>query len=255
MPQRATTPNLPGIPTVPRLGGGAVGPFSPDQLSSLRGWYNHDSIVTDNLTVQGWNDASGNGNHLVPISAEPIYSIEVIGPFSAVNFVTLDGITGTPLHRNAALFSSTGATLFVVLMKGAAWGEAGAWLTSHSFTGHHPFSDNAVYDGAFATARKSCGAQVVTIADNWRIFCIRSTANSYQMHIDGQQQFATGTNTYSNGDNFILGCGSYNGVSQNYALEGPMMEALAFNAFLSDADANKVGNYLADRFTLTWADL
>lgn len=251
MPQRATTPNLPGIPTVPRLGGGAVGPFSPDQIAGLQAWYKDTGIVDDGVNVSQWSDSSGNGNHLTPIGAQPDYLGGGLNSRDIVGFTTPDGSVGTALHRNAALMAGTAATMFMVANKQSTWGESGLYTTrAVAQANHHPFSDLAVYDAFFSSARKACGAQVQDIPDTWTIIAIRSQASDYRMHVNGVLQHQTSTNTFALGSDFVLGCGAYDGANTTYALDGFLAEVIVYNQFLSDGQLDQVIGYLRDRFNL-----
>jgi hypothetical protein len=115
---------------------------------------------------------------------------------------------------------------------------------------HHPFSDNAIYDTFFSTARKSCGTQVVTIPNNWVILIIRSQANDYRMQINSTSQFTTATNTFALGSDFIVGCGAYDGANQTYALQGPVAEFAVYNAFLSDSNVANLVSYYQSLFLI-----
>lgn len=252
MPKYPTIPELKRRGTIPLIGGtGAAAPFSPSDIAGLQAWWQESGIQTEGSDVTGWNDSSGNAKNLAILG--DLAGLSTLNGHQVVHFNTADGIFGTPLNRGSQLMTGTASTTFLVARKDSTWNESGIYTTKLSFqANHHPFSDNAVYDANFSTARKSCGAQVVTIPDNWRIFGIRSQDNSYQMHIDGTLQFSTATNTFALGTDFVIGCGATDGADQNYALLGDIAEVLVYNAFLSDAQLDQVGGYLATRFALTW---
>jgi hypothetical protein len=254
MPRYATLPTLhKRKATIPLIGNDLTssGGFTPATPAGLQAWYKDTGIVDDGSTVQQWSDSSGNGNHLLPIGTEPGISIDNLNHHNVVLFSTSDGSTGTPLHKGSALMSGSAATMVIVAYKDSNWGEGG-WYTTRAIAqaNHHPFSDNNVYDTFFSTARKSCGAQVVTISDNWRILIIRSQANDYRMQIGSTSQFTTATNTFALGSDFILGCGAYDGANQTYAFQGMVAEAVVYNAFVSDSNVANLVSYYQSRFLI-----
>lgn len=236
--------------------GGDTGAFSPGDLASLQAWYKETGLVLEATDIIGWNDSSGNAKNLVPLDARPQLQANFLNGFDVVQFTTAAGSVGNPLNFGSAIMAGTAATLFIVGYKDSSWGEAGFYTTrATGQANHHPFSDNNVYDANFSTARKSCGAQVVTISNNWRIFCIQSETGNYRMYIDGQTQHTTATNTFALGSDLIIGVGDYDGINQTYALAGYVAEVILFNEVLSTTNVNNNGNYLADRFNLTWANV
>lgn len=234
------------------IGSGPEPPFSPDQLTDLSAWWKEDGIQVSGSDVTGWLDSSGNGRNLNPLGAFPQLNAGSLNGFDVIDFSSPDGTIGTPLNHGNDLLGGIAATTFIVAFKSSFWNEAGIYTARTNFqANHHPFSDNAVYDANFSTARKSCGAQVVAIADNWRIFSIRSGPADYRMEIDGIAQFSTVTNTYSQGQDFLLGAGAFDGATDTaYAMQGSIAEVIVYNRFLSDVERDQVINYLRTRFAL-----
>lgn len=242
-------PLIPTLPTVPNLGSPVSGAFSPSSIAGLQAWYKDTGIVESGGDITSWQDSSGNGNHLTPPLTPPQFGLEILSGINAVFFDTPDGAAGTPLTKGSALLAGTAATLFFVGNKSGTWPEAG-FYTGFTHAHHHPFSDISVYDGGFATVRKNCGAQIVPILDNWRIFSIRSQDGQYGIEIDGASQFSTGTNTFSLGTDFVLGAGTWAAGATANALQGYIIEVIVYNALLSAGQRAQVVGYLQDRFNI-----
>lgn len=227
------------------------GSFSPDQILGLEAWYKDTGIEISEGGVNAWNDASGNANHLTSLLTGIRPTTGTLNEITVVNF-TFDGDIGQTISMDSPLLSGSAATIFVVMNKdGAVAADSGGWITDFNFSNHHPLSSLEVRDGSFSSAQKNCGPQVVSIPDNWRIFSIRSQDNDFRVEVDGQTQFTTGTNTFSNGDLFLIGAGGCDaGLTPSFFLQGSIAEVIVYGVFLSDAQRDAVITYLRNRFNL-----
>jgi hypothetical protein len=211
--------------------------WTPDALPSLTLWLKGDTLSgADGSNVSLWSDASGNG---VDATASVNFPTLQTAELNSLNVVLS---TNPPASR---MFFPDGATwidgspsatvMFVVKCNGSNGpvmsANPGGW------NDHYPHTDNNIYDGFAATARKTVGDP--GDMTQWHIGCMRSATNDWKYFFNATEFFSTGTNTVGFGGETLFsneGGDCFNGLCA---------EVVLFVEALSVDNRQKVEGYLA----------
>ena len=247
-----------GVPSMQLLAArkaAAAGGFAPDDISGCRTWIEPDlqtgfSNGDDYLTAEDFSPAGIDATHSSSIN-EPTWRSNVINGRAVARF-TIE--TNFPFASHPLSGASAG-TLFVVSSivndppsLGLTGAIVGNWGSSGSGE-HWPFSDGNIYSDWGSTVRKTVGNPTPAMTSP-RIIAIVSAASDWRFYFEGGSAFySTASNTVGwNGTAPQLGrCR----ITTNSTLSD-IAAVIAYNTALSLTDINQVGDYLADRYDLTW---
>lgn len=112
---------------------------------------------------------------------------------------------------------------------------------------HHPYTDTAIYNGMYTTARKSVGNPSPSLASPYYITVI-STAGDWRERLNGTIIFSTATNTFQGVSNPLAYTIFGNTGASAYFFQGVMGEWIIYNTVLSAADIDIVEYYLANKW-------
>jgi hypothetical protein len=233
---------------------GAAPAFSPEDISGLTLWYDAGTIVnledTDPMD-DAWLDQSGNNNdaELDVATSEPLYRT-TDGPNSQpwVEFAVANNTRLlVPDVFNGVV---TAATCFAVVRVENLAASAAIHNFGSGDNALYTHSDGKIYEDWGSSARKDNITGGVTLTD-WHIYTVRSAASAFDLrHNGGAADFSTGTNTVGwRGATITLGSdgdGSANGGGNG------MAEYLVYASALSTTNMDLVGDYLADKYGITW---
>lgn len=227
--------------------------FVPTNIAGCQLWL--DAADTGTIAPGAtftWSDKSGNGYNAVQTTAarQPTTAIR---SQNSLNVLDFDG--GDRLDLPSGLYGiSNGAnTSFVV------W-ATDATTTNQRLLAGFTAADGTrygfmVYDpaGQFTVRNNSGGInqnQAVTFDTNAHIAALRRTGSTLDNIYDGN---LTSGSTAANFTVDSLYIGASNTLA--FPLNGMIAEVIVYNSYLSNADANTVGNYLATKWGISWTNL
>ena len=226
---------------------GAV--FSPSYLANLALWL--DASDTSTITqsagaVSQWDDKSGNDNHAIQATGakQPTTGLATINGLNALTLVPNQymGLTSE--------ISGSGYTFFVV----SAVNDTG---TNKLILTGNSGSPSLQIDGAeqvdiIRTAQAAILSGTTSVStSNASIVAAVTTSGDNRTYIDGVLSDSNATDpAYTGGINKIL-ANLYN----DWGFSGDVGAILIFTRVLTNTEMNQVGNYLADKWGISWTDL
>lgn len=234
-------------------GGGGDDDFSPSDISNLVAWWDAGVGITLNGgDVSDWADQSTEGNDLAQATAslQPLF----IASDSTLNnqpSVQFDGTTSEEL-ATAFANATTQPYFSVVVLRVIDNAGSGAHLIWGDSTSLSPYTATITTDFLW-----SGGGTL-----------IRPTAPTtpYSTILSARYNAATGegwalgvsqgtTSTFGSLVIDTLGIQIGNDNTGNRELNGNIAEMLFYDKDLSTSEHNDLGNYLADKYGLTWTDI
>lgn len=226
--------------------------FTPTDITSLEAWYDAADATTISETsgsLTQWDDKSGNDYHATQSvsSEQPTVNSRTINSLNVVDF------DGTQMLDIPSGFYNVGEnpnTIFVVYVSDddtqnakTIFGSNGGGKHFYIRTGSNA---NVSYNCATGNsqAQSSIANSVVTGATN--IITGGHDNTSQYMYINGGIPVSGGTPTSITQ--------TVCNISGPFQINGAIAEILVFSEFLSDADKDLVGSYLADKWGPTWVD-
>jgi len=227
-----------------------LGGFVPSDLAGLEAWFDAGQGIILNGVVSEWQDQSGNGNHLIQLTPANGPSFNP-GPLPSVQF---DGVNDNMATAAFAAPLSQPNTIFLVYARttGAISGEvvyAGINLGSRNqftLTGLPPGASN-LFAGTLRSGTNSSGivneTKISTVVFN--------EANSKSFFEGVPDTLAAGTIGTQALTGFNLGARP---DLTNFA-HILVQEAIVYDREITNIEKNQVGNYLANKWGLTWTDI
>lgn len=234
------------------------GIFIPTQLNSLVMWLDAAEGVTLNgPDVSNWADQSGNGNDAVQAVAsnQPLFNATGLNGFPSLG---LDGATEFMDVLDSPSIDITSSFTAYFVINAAVFSNFPNLIARNFNTGYRLLLGPST--GQLSTVVANGAFQLDTSPS--AISLSTDTILEFHYEINGTINFTangvslgTQTNTLSgvNSNNAVLNIGVANGGTNFY--EGEMAQILLFNTLLSTANRNNVGNYLANRYGLTWTTI
>ena len=219
--------------------------FDPLSLSPIA-WYDAtdaSGVILNGADVSQWNDLSGNGNHLVQAtgSRQPLFVASGIGGQPTVRFLGAEFIGPVTL--------STAITQPFTIVHVGKHNLKGSFTTPYNGSGTG--TTQLFYDGG-GNGRLFHGSQqnLVVKADGVvRIFSdIADTTDLFRLNGVLDTSVNAGSEGFSN---FKIGADGGSGAR----LDGDIPELFIFTKALTTSEHNQLGNYLADKYGLTWTDI
>lgn len=228
-----------------------VGEFSPSHLSGLVGWYDFSDISTlwqdaarttpvtaDGQAILGVTDKSGTGRHLSEATNGPAYKEAIQNGLSVARW---DGINDA--LASAATTIGQPFTVFMVYRSSydglVRWGLTGVNCGSYSatsggaYTGYWAGGTAIFPTGLTSTFGASVGLYNGASSRGWR-------------HGGTSADGDIGSNGLASASVFTLGSANFYG---DYG------ECIIYSGAKSVAEINRVGNSLATKWGVSWADV
>jgi hypothetical protein len=227
-------------------------PSSGPPMTNLVLWLKTPiSGLNDGDRVGTWPDSSGNSNDFTAGGGQRPHYRTVSGTINSLPVVDFVGSESNFLENNT--LDSTGfsaASVFIVARQNADppptfWGFW-RWNSAGGDPSAIPFTDGVIYDGAFATVRKTVGNPTPSLASPF-LYDVISASGSWKARLNSVEIFSTGTNTYQGqAASNLLG----NVVGGASSLNGVMAEVLVYSTNLDDTTRDAVELYLTTKYGL-----
>jgi hypothetical protein len=217
-------------------------PF-PSDITNLSAWYKADALgLNDGDAISSWTDSSGNAHHAVQATSanQPIYKAGVVNAKSAARF------NGTSTFVKIAFVLTQPVTRFVVAKRASA----GAFhslvdgAATYCLLRYENSDALTAYAGSFLT----WGTPTPT-SGQWRIHQAIFNGASSSVRLRGGAAVTGDTNVLSPGGVTI---GSYF-AGDGLFFNGDIAEVIVYSRVLTNSESDRVGNYLASKYALTWA--
>lgn len=248
-----------GLPPEVESGGGTTGGgYTPPSGNTL--WLIAEDVDTpvDGTVVTTWSDSSGSGDHATSSGgARPTYETSIVNSLPVVRFDGSDDYLESACTDYGTVFAVISMRTLAANKSwiGALSSSGGAW--DAYLIGTTANTDQMVsrigLSGGGSAAEVVGGSATITAG----AFFIWTFRQSGSLSI-AQWKNGTAQGTYSAGStpqgglqNTVLGAGYYNDARVDFA-QWDIAEVLIFDSALSTSDLNDVGDYLGDKYAITW---
>ena len=248
----------------------AAAAFVPTDLASLTAWWDFSDATTlytdagstlvsgDGDLIYQPNDKSGGGLHLTQATsgARPTYKTAIQNGLSVARLAGLHWWTRASMTGSDMFGANTGTLFFVQKQNGATAHNTTISLectTSTNYVHVHATYENVIYFdfGSAAGGGRISVAQPSGWDDAWRITCLHRDGANGKIYVDGGTAILS--TTFSDDfDDTASGTLHVGQKSDSNKFGGDFGELITFDAALSTADLNAVGDYLAAKWSLTW---
>lgn len=243
-----------GLSSGPR----AVAPaFAPTDIAGLQLWLDASDTATitqaANLVSQ-WNDKSGNARHVTQGTGanQPTTNIRTI---NARNVIDFDG-TNDFFNISTPPSPASGQTFFFVFSNDTVTTARPLIGSNDTVAAPQVRTSTANLFGTVRTGVAALlnGSPAITTSTNY-IGAANYSTTGNDVYINGTSYGTDATSTtFTNGSTWIGGAGATGATPFNFH-DGVIGEVIIYSGNLSNADKNRVGNYLAAKWGITWTGL
>ncbi|MFY7936630.1 MAG: hypothetical protein ACOVOQ_04585 [Flavobacterium sp.] len=236
--------------------GGSPPAFVPTDISGIQAWFDASDAATITQAaglVSQWNDKSGNLYHATQGVAlnQPLTGARTINGRNVIKF---DGVAST-MGVNSGLYgiSNGNNTLFVVFAKDSAVDALARPFTGNNATFRYGvYADTALSGIGFINCVNSSQPTDPWTSDtNPLCFAGTRSGTSLSAYVGGGTPTTNANGTSTSVTALNIG----GGVAGFAFLNGVVAEIIAYNSALSSTDMNRVGNYLAAKWGITWTNV
>lgn len=239
--------------------------FSPDDVSNLAIWLDASdaSTITESSgSVSQWNDKSGNGRHVTQASgsAQPTTGTATQNSLNVLVFDGSDYMEGSAPF----MYSAGEATIFVVT-QGAAQSDNRVISEGSTSTTTPIYSVFATSNsgGKFKHYIRNDSSSAFLALDQAgtpfnntpNIGLVTDEGSSITSYVNG----GTGdTDSYTRSGTLTLdtfAVGALVRTSAGSFYNGKIAEIIIYTSTPTDSEINQVGNYLEDKWGITWTDI
>lgn len=239
-------------------------PFSPSDLANLNQWYEPAYITSSN--VVNWNDSSGQNHYL-----QRVIGTVTTSSLNGHKTVVIDNTTAMIAFNNyTTVFNQPNQTIFVVVKPtyGTQFGDYGSVANKINVFNVDGQSGNTMRYFVRDTSGNVIQRTDISIPNGksgFNIYCLMVDGTNKQifafdhtgsLYTASNASYASDTtweglwNTVAYQTWHGLGTYTYN-QSTGY---GEYAEIIIYQETKSLADINKLGNYLSDKYNLSWTD-
>jgi hypothetical protein len=244
------------------MAGKAVAAFAPDQLTNLHAWYKGDGtlwqdsarttpVTANNDPVGAWDDASGNGYHVLQATAgnRPVY--KATGGPNSKPAVNAD-VAGKYLSKTTGLTNWTGGVTIFIVANTASGGQSNNdyWLGFRT-----PSDDAAVICGFvtdaveyFASPRITLGAPHATTYHIFEFVDLGNGAASSAVGLRNGTVTATTTGSSKNLGTAMFLFATNSGAGSSVA---NFAEVIIYKEGKGTTDRSSVRSYLGTKYGIT----
>ncbi len=233
--------------------------FLPTDISDLALWLDANDTYTITHTsgsVSQWSDKSGNNNHATQYTASEQF-LTNSDFLNGKNVLTVGSGDNMALPSGLYSIANGDNTIFVAYKRKSN----GIFATNRLVSGAGG-GGNVVYDVVIGSTGTNFSYKSANI---WASESTQTISNDFDAHI------VAGRRTDSVVTGFFDGTAGANGTGGNIALEnlyinrsaqgnwdnieGVFAEIVIYRKSLSNKEMNQVGNYLADKWGISWSDI
>lgn len=241
------------------LASGAAAAFSPSDITGLVGWWKADGtlwqdsgrttpVTADGDPVGAWDDASGNGNHVIQATAgaRPLYKTGVQNSLPGVLFDNTDDNLS-----KAGWVGTTQWSAFAVAKQGAA--ALGSVLDGDD--GTNRWAQHLRHNGgnlealAFDSGDAAYTDMQAWTSTSFKVLSAVRGASSVQAWVASTSDGSTATLNTNNTDTTPLTIGSHAAIASQL-WNGHILEVLLYNSALSAGNRGLVETYLATKWAV-----
>lgn len=238
------------------------GGFDPRSIPYLALWLdaNDASTITETSgSVSQWNDKSGNNSHATQSTgaAQPITGTRTANGLNALDFDGTDDFMDLPSSLYTGLGEGNNTMFFV--FKNDAPDDQQRYISGFAFGGGstrygliYSLTLGSDISGFNASSFDPVNLDTITADTDTHIDGVTRNGSNVTVFRDGSTHIKTevkGSNVTVTG--MRLGA---NGTPSEF-LHGALCEILIYKKALTDAEKNLVGNYLATKWGITWANI
>lgn len=225
------------------------GSFSPSDLANLSAWYKGDAItgLSDGDPVGTWEDSSAANNDATSGgSNRPTYKTSILDSKAVVRFDGTDDYLGIP--------AATSSARTIVMVARKAGLSSSSKLLCGFAIGSQLYQNTGDGSGYNYYATEALGVQNIGGSpDSWNIVVLKyNSTSSADVYLNGGT--ATNFNPWDDFSSqttiFMCAYSATNGFG-----DYDVAEWIVYDDAKSTGDLNDIGNYLADRFSLSWTDI
>lgn len=242
-----------------KLGGGGSGgsaPFVPTDISGIQVWFDANDTATITQVaglVSQWDDKSGNSYHATQAvgANQPLTGSRTI---NSKNVIKFDGVSeNMGVGAGAYGISNGNNTLFVVFAKDGAADQYARPFTGNSGTFRYgAYADTTLSGVGFINCINTNQPTDAWTSDtNPLCFAGTRSGTSLSAYVNGGTPTTNANGTSNTLSSLVIGGGAVSFAFMN----GVVAEIIAYNSVLSTTDMNRVGQYLAAKWGITWTDV
>jgi hypothetical protein len=234
---------------------------APDEIAGLAGWFDFSDISTlfqdtarttpvtaDGQMIKGITDLSGSANHLTEATNGPAYTVGMQNGLSGGRWDGVNDILRKDPLASAA--PTTGWTLLIVSRKRSALDATsrtlvnlGGFVQVRCQSSVHATGMNYYINNTGGTT-----LNVLTSPTTWGVDVLRNVGGGTQAYTDG------GTSVPCNADPGVAITGLTRIILGEFN-DLDVAEVLFYRVGVSDTELNILGNYLADKWALSWTNI
>ena len=245
-------------------------PFVPTDIPGLAAWYDFSDastlytdagttlVTADGQSIHQVNDKSGNARHALQTAgaAKPTYKTAIQNGLSVARF---DGVNDALMTANTTL-SGLAATAFYVARLGASaaanrsLGNYGYNVRSELYWNHRVTDVSGGTNGNIGVAQMTSPnalvvdeALIAVVTLDYGLAAAEAQVHKNGVPFTTRSHDSNNTTGFAAAQRFEIGAAG----AGNLWL-GDYYEYIVFDTALSDTNRNRVGNYLAAKWGLTW---
>ncbi len=238
-------------------GGGDPGFIDPTSLPDLVFWYDASDTgtITETLgDVEGISDKSGLGNDAEQTTPS-LQGRTGDTTLNSLNVLDFD-VQGLNVPSGIGIAGSNNRTIMMVAKHNDAGTGPETFWTQGPNSNRQRFTFRTDSDNLRVEIQgQGTTSSISLVRETWAILAVKldgSNLNGVTVYKDGSSETLSGTNAINTGD-------TAHAISRNFAgstYSQTSMAAIAgYARALTNSELNQLGNYWADRYNLTWADL
>lgn len=227
--------------------------FVPTDIANLALWL--DASDTGTITESGgsvsqWDDKSGNSNHATQGtgSSQPTTGTRTINSLNVLDWST------DYMSLTSAISRTSGYTILVVGNGDDFSADVRAFTGSSTGAGFVFRVDDGPINLEIVRRNQAVlltGSSTISTATDY-IFSGRTSAAGNNAQLNGSSEGSNATNPSYTADLDTIGAQDNGPVD---AWDGMIGEIIIYTSILSDSQMNQVGNYLSDKWGITWTGL
>ncbi len=217
--------------------------FSPKNISDCRCWLDSNQLsqYSSGAIVSTWTDYSGNNSNGTLAAGSAIYASGVVNGNPALRLPANAYFTFPSALTSGITEGEAFVVTYISSDPPSDSNKTGLWDFGNASLGtNYPYTDGDLYEDFGMSSRP--GPFNIGNLNQWRVYNVKSAANSWEARLDASVITSSTTNTVSFPSLPELG------RSQTYYMDGYIAEFIFYASALSEKDRNDITYYLADKY-------